>query len=173
MVVIIAVAAALTVPNITAGARQREVRRTMQRFVSAVRRSSSVAVFGKRPVELRIDPEERAYRVVVPRLPGEIAREAEEFARPRDLIGRRSEEDGEEGEDVRLRVMLPELAKFGELEGGGTFAEETILVEFYPNGSSSGASIEFIFDTGRNREQTYTLLINPLTSAISFAEEDS
>ena len=66
VVAIIAIAAAIAVPSIGAGAHQREVRRTLQGFVSAIRRASSVAVFQRRPVELRIMAKEGRYAVVLP-----------------------------------------------------------------------------------------------------------
>jgi len=179
VVVIIAVAAGLTIPNLTAGARQREVRQTMQRFVSAVRRSSSVAVFTRSAVELRIDPEDGRYQVVVPKSEKELREEAEAEAeaggsRIRTLgtgISRGSEEEA--GGDVRLDVVLPEGAKFGELEGGGILAEQGMLVQFYPNGGSSGGTVEIIFQAGDRREQAFKLSINPLTSAISFVDEEN
>jgi prepilin-type N-terminal cleavage/methylation domain-containing protein len=178
VVVIIAVAAGLTIPNLTAGARQREVRQTMQRFVSAVRRSSSVAVFTRSSVELRIDPEDGRYQVVVPKSEKELREEAEAEAggnRIRTLgtgASRGSDED-DAGGDVRLDVVLPDGAKFGELEGGGILAEQGMLVLFYPNGGSSGGTIEIIFQAGQRREQAFKFSINPLTSAISFVDKES
>ena len=180
VVAIIAVAAGLTIPNLTAGARQREVRQTMQRFVSAVRRSSSVAVFTRSAVELRIDPEDGRYRVVVPKSEKELREEAEAEAeaggnRIRTLGTGTSRGFDEEdaGGDVRLDVVLPEGAKFGELEGGGVFAEQEMLIQFYPNGGSSGGTVEILFQAGERREQAFKLSINPLTSAISFVDEES
>jgi Tfp pilus assembly protein FimT len=176
VVVIIAVAAALTMPNLTAGARQREVRQTMQQFVSAVRRSSSVAVFTRSPVEMRIDVEEKRYRIVIPKSEEELAEEEEEGRKNTvRRLGTGSAANSEESEidgEVRLEVVLPEAAEFGELEGGGILFDEDMLIQFHPNGSSSGGVVEVVFNAGERSEQAYKLRINPLTSAISFADED-
>ena len=148
----------------------------MQQFVSAIRRASSVAVFTRNPVELRIDVEERRYRIVIPKSEEELAEEEEEERRnPVRRLGTGAGTDNEEleeGGEIRLEVNLPEAAQFGELEGGGLLFEEDMLIQFNPNGSSSGGRIEFIFHENERNEQIYKIEINPLTSAIRFVDED-
>jgi len=175
VIAIIAIAAAMVLPSLGAGARQREIRRTLQGFVSSVRRASSIAVFQRRPVELRIVPKERVYSVLVPRAAAAAAEDgsASEEARPRQsrsLLGRgdASPPDHDESEH---RMELPDLASFGEIEGGRDLQDEGIVFEFYPNGSSSGGTIELLFDTDRGRPLSYKLTINPLVSEISMEDD--
>lgn len=175
VVAIIAVAAAVALPSLNAGARQREIRQTLQRFVSALRRASSVAVFHRRPVELRILAKEGAYSVVLPDLPSRDDAEAEsaDEERPRrksGLLGR-ADESAAQADSDEHRVELPELASFGDVEGGRDLGEEGIVFEFYPNGSSSGGTIELRFDVGRGRPVSHRLSINPLLSSISMEDE--
>jgi prepilin-type N-terminal cleavage/methylation domain-containing protein len=176
VVAIIAIAAAVALPSINAGARQREIRRTLQSFVSTVRRASSVAVFRRRPVELRILPDERAYTVVVPTSSagGDGETGGGEEARPR-RVSRLLGGSGDAKTDAATRehrMLLPTLASFGEVEGGRDLGEEGIVFDFYPNGSSSGGTIELRFDLGRGRPLSHKLSINPLVSSISMEEED-
>ena len=63
VMVIMAVAAVLVTPAVRSGTEQREVRRTLQRFVSAVRQSSTLAVYQRRTVELTLRPLEGSYSV--------------------------------------------------------------------------------------------------------------
>jgi len=175
VVAIIAVAAAIALPSLNAGARQREIRRTLQGFVSSVRRASSVAVFQRRPVELRILSREGAYTVVVP---VSVSREedaemdAEEPGTRRSvgLLGRTDESTDRENSKEH-RVVLPEIASFGDVEGGRDLGEEGIVFDFYPNGSSSGGAIELQFDVGRGRPISHKVIINPLISSISLEDE--
>lgn len=175
VVAIIAVAAAVALPALSAGARQREVRQTLQRFVSALRRASSVAVFQRHSVELRILARERAYSIVLPTSStGDDAEEkAVEDGRSRRSSGllRRSDDAVTAVGSNEHRVELPELASFGDVEGGRDLGEEGIVFEFYPNGSSSGGTIELRFDVGRGRPISHKLTINPLISSISLEDE--
>lgn len=175
VVAIIAVAAAIALPSLNAGARQREIRRTLQGFVSAVRRASSVAVFQRRPVELRVFSREGAYTIVVPesasREEGEATAAEQTSTRRRiGLLGRTGESANAE-DSKEHRVVLPELASFGEVEGGRDLGEEGIIFDFYPNGSSSGGAIELRFDVGRGRPIAHKVVINPLISSISLEDE--
>jgi len=175
VIAIIAIAAAVALPSINAGAKQREIRRTLQAFVSTVRRASSVAVFRRRPVELRIFTREGAYSVVVPSSSaGEdgttsVAEEAHPRRGSRLLRG--SGEVAAASAPSEHRIVLPALASFGEVEGGRDLGDEGIVFDFYPNGSSSGGTIELRFDLGRGRPLSHTLSINPLVSAIAMEDE--
>lgn len=176
VVAIIAVAAAIALPSLNAGAQQREIRRTLQGFVSTVRRASSYAVFQRRPVELRISTDDRAYTVVLPTSSDgeDAAATAAEDARPRrrsKLLGGAGGESETQKPGTDRRIVLPELASFGEVQGGRELPEEGIVFDFYPNGSSSGGTIELKFDVGRGRPLSYKLSINPLISAISMEDE--
>jgi type II secretion system protein H len=141
VVAIIAIAAAIAVPSIGAGAHQRQVRGTLQGFVSAIRRASSVAVFQRRPVELKISTDDASYSIV-----------AQKGAVPHT-------------------VKLPEIASFGDVEGGRDLGEEGIVFDFLPNGSSSGGTVELLFQSSRGRPESFKLVINPLISAVSFEED--
>jgi len=174
VVAIIAIAAAVALPSINAGAKQREIRQTLQTFVSTVRRASSVAVFRRRPVELRIFTREGAYSVVPP-APSSKDGGATEVEEPRPrrgsrLLHGRGEADAESASNEH-RIVLPALASFGEVDGGRDLGDEGIVFDFYPNGSSSGGTIELRFDTGRGRPLSHTLTINPLVSSISMEDE--
>jgi prepilin-type N-terminal cleavage/methylation domain-containing protein len=176
VVAIIAVAAAVALPSINAGAQQREIRRTLQGFVSTVRRASSVAVFHRRPVELRILAKDGAYSVIVPSSSADeqAGAAAPEEARPRRssrLFGR-SSEDAVSSDPKEHRIALPALASFGEIDGGRDLGDEGVVFDFYPNGSSSGGTIELRFDVGRGRPLSHKLSINPLVSSISMEDEN-
>jgi type II secretion system protein H len=175
VVAIIAVAAAVALPSLNAGARQREIRRTLQGFVSALRRASSIAVFRRQPVELRILVKDGAYSVVVPTASsGDEAAAATAAAEPRGrrsgLLGR-TDESAVQRDSSEHRVELPELASFGDVEGGRDLGEEGIVFDFYPNGSSSGGTIELRFELGRGRPISHRLAINPLISSISMEDD--
>ena len=175
VVAIIAVAAAVALPSINAGARQREIRRTLQGFVSALRRASSIAVFRRQPVELRILAKEGAYTVVVPTASSDdeaaAATDDEQRSRRRSGLLRRADESTAQSDPNEHRVELPELASFGDVEGGRDLGDEGIIFDFYPNGSSSGGTIELRFDLGRGRPISHILSINPLLSSISMEDE--
>ena len=179
VITIIAIAAAITIPSIGAGAHQREVRRTLQKFVSSLRRASSVAVFQRRPVELRLLPKENRYVIVMPKLRSEeeAAAQAEQQQRPRSrsggLVGRGKNTAGdvEESQQGLASIELPAMASFGDIEGGRDLAEEGIVFDFLPNGSSSGGAIELLFDSGRGRPESFKLVVNPLISSVSFEDE--
>ena len=175
VVAIIAVAAAIALPSINAGAQQREIRRTLQGLVSTLRRASSFAVFHRRPVELRILAKDGVYSVVVPTSSAddESGAVAVEEARPRRrsrLLGGGGDAETAAGAGEH-RVVLPALASFGEVEGGRDLGDEGIVFDFYPNGSSSGGTIELRFDVGRGRPVSHKLSINPLVSSISMEDE--
>jgi prepilin-type N-terminal cleavage/methylation domain-containing protein len=176
VVTIIAIAAVIAIPNIGAGARQREVRSTLQKFVSTVRRASSVAVFQRKPVELRIFVDERAYAVVVPtdRLAEETAPDAEKqtSGRRRGLVGRDENAEGDEDAATKHRFELPEIASFGDVTGGRDLDDEGIVFDFMPNGSSSGGGVELLFESPRGRPESFRLVINPLVSDVSFEDDE-
>jgi type II secretion system protein H len=178
VVTIIAIAAVIAIPNIGAGARQREVRSTLQKFVSTVRRASSVAVFQRKPVELRIFVDERAYAVVVPADRSDeetaVARDAEKAGsgRRRGLVGRGADEaESEDDTATKHRFELPEIASFGDVTGGRDLEGEGIVFDFMPNGSSSGGGVELLFESPRGRPESFRLVINPLVSAVSFEDD--
>lgn len=163
VVVIIAVAAAVAIPAVSSGQRQREVRRTMQRFVSTVRSATSTAIFERRRVELRIWPDEGEYGIVVP---------ASDPANGNDELDVDERDELEEQEEVRERILLPETATFGEIDGGRSDDLEelgTISFDFFPTGSSSGGAIEFVFGDDRGR-QAYVLRISPLVTSLAIEE---
>ncbi len=128
VVAIIAVAAAVALPSINAGARQREIRRTLQGFVSALRRASSIAVFRRQPVELRILAKEGAYSVVVPTASSgdeaAAATDDEQRRRRRSGLLGRADESTAQADSNEHRVELPELASFGDVEGGRDLGDE-------------------------------------------------
>ena len=180
VITIIAIAAAIAIPSIGAGAHQREVRRTLQKFVSTVRRASSVAVFQRRPVELRILAKDGRYAVALPKLRSELEADAadaeQQQARSRTrsggLVGRgKNSVAGEKSEKGVETFDLPEIASFGDIEGGRDLEDEGIVFDFLPNGSSSGGAIELLFESGRGRPESFKLVINPLISAISFEDD--
>jgi prepilin-type N-terminal cleavage/methylation domain-containing protein len=176
VVTIIAIAAVIAIPNIGAGARQREVRGTLQKFVSTVRRASSVAVFQRKPVELRIFVDERAYAVVVPadRTDEGTAADPERqtSGRPRGLVGRGENAEGDEDTATKHRFELPEIASFGDVTGGRDLDDEGIVFDFMPNGSSSGGGVELLFESPRGRPESFRLVINPLVSDVSFEDDE-
>lgn len=170
VITIIAVAAAIALPAINAGARQREVRRSLQTFVSTVRRASSLSVFERRPVELTVFPREARYSVSNPRSRGEAAVTERETA-GRGLFPRRRGASAGDEQKGEFAVSLPGLASFGDVEGGRDLGDEGVVFDFYPNGSSSGGRFELLFDTGRGRPISYVVVVNPLISSVSLEDE--
>ncbi len=63
VLVIMALASALVIPSVRSGNEQREVRRTVQRFVSAVRAGSSRAIRERKLVGLVLDVEKPSFGV--------------------------------------------------------------------------------------------------------------
>lgn len=173
VIVIMAVGAAVVVPNMRAGARQRVIRGALQGFVSAVRGASARAVIDRHRVELKLWPDDGAYELIAraPRADGEQQEQEPERSL---LVKVGSDRDGEAQGEPQMetrRFDLPASGSFGDIDGGRAVAEEgTVVFDFYPSGSSSGGQIEFVFDTGRNRRQAYKLEINPLVSSISIEE---
>ncbi len=166
VMVVMAIAAAVVLPSVGAGRRQREVRTTLQHFVSAVREASSRSVFERRRVELRVWPDDGEYGLVKPKKKSYGPDGELEFVDDRAGIA-----DDAETDDVK-RVKLPEHASFGEIVGGRrTDLEElgTISFDFFPTGSSSGGDIELVFEDDRSR-QSYMLKINPLISSITMED---
>jgi general secretion pathway protein H len=91
VMVIIAVAAGLALPQVTAGMRQREVRRSVRAMVSAVRAASAAAIGTRHRAQLIVWPDEGTFTVS-----GHSGQwELPDFARFGDIEGGR---DGEEGE---------------------------------------------------------------------------
>ena len=83
----------------------------------------------------------------------------------------RDDESPAQADSNEHPVELPELASFGDVEGGRDLGDEGIIFDFYPNGSSSGGTIELRFELGRGRPISHTLSINPLISSISIEDE--
>ena len=63
VLMIVAAGAVLVVPSIRAGSQQREVRLAVQRFVRAVRASSSSAIRSREPVTLSVWPDDGSFSV--------------------------------------------------------------------------------------------------------------
>ena len=182
VVVIIGVAVGIVAPAVGAGARQREVRTTLQHFVSAIRRASSLAIFRRQPVELWVWPDDAKYALVT-RLPKQQNLDSEEEAHRRSLrLVRESEEETElAGRKVEAEFQMPEIASFGDVEGGRfepddsyggrLHSHDVVVYEFLPTGSSSGGRIELVFDGSSRTKQSYVLVLNPLISSVSLEEE--
>lgn len=183
VVVIIGVAVGIVAPAVGAGARQREVRTTLQHFVSAIRRTSSLAIFRREPVELWVWPDEGKY-AVVSRLPKQKGGDSEQEPPRRSL--RLVRDDGEQtelvGRKVEAEFQMPEIASFGDVEGGrfepeahrasGRLSQDVVVYEFFPTGSSSGGRIELLFDGSSRSKQSYVVVLNPLISSVSLEEQE-
>ncbi len=188
VMVIISAAALVAYPAIRSGVNQRQVRQTLQHFVAAVRRASSMAILRRETVEIWVWPDRKEYALVTRERRSRKARsddDEEESRRAslqsRGMVGRNdgADEGVGAGRSIVGKVALPEIASFGEVEGGrfvaaeitsgGYTDQEAILFEFYPTGSSSGGRVEFEFDVPRDRLQ-YQLVIDPLVSSISMEE---
>ena len=190
VMVIISAAALVAYPAIRSGVNQRAVRQTLQHFVAAVRRASSMAILRRETVEIWVWPDRKEYALVTRERRSRKAaagRDGDEeesrrvSLRSRGMIGRNNgiDEGVGAGRAIVGKVALPEIASFGDVEGGrfvaaeitsrGYAEDEAILFEFYPTGSSSGGRVEFEFDIPRDRLE-YQLVINPLVSSISMEE---
>jgi prepilin-type N-terminal cleavage/methylation domain-containing protein len=171
VMVIIGVSAAIAIPAVQAGRHQREVRRTLQQFVAAVREASTKAVLRRRTVELWISPDEQAYALAMPRprrTPGDLE---EELDREPDEL--RDDLEIEEARDIVGRIELPESAKFGDIKGGRYLPREVVAIPFFPTGGSGGAEVEFVFERDERTRQSFVITIDPLVSAIDMKDEDS
>jgi type II secretion system protein H len=181
VVLIMAVAAALVLPAVRAGGNQRVIRQTLQRFVSVVRRASTLAVLRRENVELWVWPADGRYALVTHARPAkDDETEAERSANP---VADQGELEDELGESRHAEAVfeLPEIGEFGRVDGGRLVSErmthgkyarrDAVLFEFHPVGSSSGGTVEFVFDVPP-RKQSYALTINPLVSEISMEGGD-
>lgn len=170
VMVIIAVGALLITPAFQAGARQREVRRTLQQLQSIVRRASSTAILRRTRVELRLRPEDGELVLAVKpkqQEPGANGDAAEAVSSGR--------EEGEEGDGfvAAQTLRLPPRASIGEVEGGRMEDRDRVVAfDFLPTGGSSGGRIELRFaeEVGGIARQGYELALDPLTSAIRLEE---
>ena len=61
VMVIISAAALVAYPAIRSGVNQRQVRQTLQHFVAAVRRASSMAILRRETVEIWVWPDRKEY----------------------------------------------------------------------------------------------------------------
>ncbi len=182
VVLIIAIAAALVLPAVRAGSNQREIRRTLQRFVSVVRRASAMAVLRREHVELWIWPEDGRYALVTRVKPSTDGEATAQAATPGSTSSGPEEDALGDSRTAEASFELPSMASFGEVEGGrlvsermarGNYAKrDAVLFDFHPVGSSSGGKIELVFDVPP-RKQSYALIINPLVSEISMEGDDS
>ncbi|MFQ5352867.1 MAG: prepilin-type N-terminal cleavage/methylation domain-containing protein [Candidatus Binatia bacterium] len=156
VLVIAAAAAALVMPSVGAGSRQREVRRSLQHFVAAVRTASLQAVTRRERALLAVWPAEGTF-AVTDREPGSATDD---------------EAGGETSFDRAAR--LPDFANFGAI-GGGRYLQEdalrgdVVIFDFTPSGGSSGGSIEINYHL-RDGSQSYVLTINPLISTVAVEE---
>ncbi len=64
VIVIMAMASVLVIPSIRSGTQQREVRRTVQRFVAAARAGSSRAIRERKRIGLAFDLQARSFGVI-------------------------------------------------------------------------------------------------------------
>jgi len=170
-VAIIAVSAAIAIPAVQAGQRQRQVRQTLQHFVAALREASAKAVMRRRTVELWVRKDANAYELAIPLGENDTPGATEEAA----PAGENSELDELERSERRQivgRVSLPSIASFGEISGGRALSDDIIAFPFSPTGGSSGGQIEFVFDGG-DAKSSYTIAFDPLISAIELTQEGS
>jgi len=128
-------------------------------------------VIDRHRVELKLWPDDGAYELIA-RAGGE---QQPQQAEPSLLAKPGHDRDGQAAQgEPKLetrRFELPESGSFGDIEGGRSVADEgTVVFDFFPSGASSGGKVEFIFDSGRNHRQAYSLAINPLVSSISIEE---
>ena len=187
VVALMAIIAAFALPNFRAGARQREVRTSLQEFVASIRTASSLAVFNRRTVQLRIDAEEGEYSLAVrkaikKRVLSEEEEEQSLIDRLRRGVSRSDDDEGDDEDDPDAiddgfeqkgePIVLPEHGSFGEIEGGRLYQEENVVIEFFPAGGSSGGSVELLFDEGKTREQSYVFVIDPLVSSVSIESDE-
>lgn len=170
VVSIIAVSAAVAIPAVQSGRHQREVRQTLQRFVSAIREASSKAVLQRRSVELWIRTEDNAYELALPLAkPASGADAQTSAATERDDL---DEIERAEQRNIVGRVKLPESARFGEVRGGRSLSDDVVAFPFSPTGGSSGGEIELVFENGSSRT-SYVIAFDPLVSAIELKEGGS
>jgi len=168
VMVIIAVATAVAVPAMRAGAREREIRQTLQQFVATVRRTSSMAVLRRETVELWVSPGEHRYAVAVARERRRADQTDEEL---RALEAELDDLELSERRRMVANVSLPKLASFGEIEGGRELVDGTIAFRFLPTGGSSGGAIELVFGD-RQPKRSYVLEIDPLVSDIDIRDDE-
>jgi len=172
VVAIIAVSAAIAIPAVQAGRRQREVRQTLQHFVAAVREASSKAVLRRRTVELWIRKDANAYELALPIAETQTVASNEEVAEPPADKSDLDELERSEQRRIIGRVSLPASASFGDILGGRALSDDVIAFPFSPTGGSSGGQIEFVFDGGGSKI-SYTIAFDPLISAIELKQEGS
>ncbi len=165
VMLILAVSAVLVVPSVTSGRRQREVRHTLQAVQAIVRRAAQTAVFRRRRVELRLDAEAGRVALTAPRRPSDTSEQQNPPA------GAPSADDGKEDREVVQELVLPPTASLDDFSGG-RFENDTLVIEFFPTGGSSGGGFGLRFadhPSGRVR-QAFAIAIDPLTSELALEE---
>ncbi len=164
VMLIIAVSAALVAPSVTSGRRQREVRHTLQAVQALVRRGAATAVFRRKRVELRVDPDRGALALAAPAPAGG---DASGESPPAEAA------DGEEadGFEIVRELVLPPAASVDDLHGG-RLENDTLVLEFFPTGGSSGGGFELRFADGPGGRvrQRFAVAIDPLTSEFALEE---
>jgi type II secretion system protein H len=172
VVAIIGISAAVAVPAVQSGRRQREIRQTLQHFVAAIRAASSKAVLQRRTVELWVRTEDNAYELAVARTDAEGA-DAEASATRDAGEGREPDEfERAEGKQAVGHETLPASARFGEVHGGRALSQNVVAFPFFPTGGSSGGEVELVFESGGTRT-SYRIGFDPLVSAIELKQEGS
>lgn len=90
MLVIMAMASVLVIPSIRSGTQQREVRRTVQRFVAAARAGSSQSIRQRKRIGLELNLQGRSFGVVG----GSRSVRLPDFASFGDISGGYEDDDG-------------------------------------------------------------------------------
>jgi len=172
VVAIIAVSAAIVLPAVQAGTRQRQVRQTLQHFVAALREASGMAVMSRRSVEVWVRKDTNAYEIAVPLAENDTAAEQDPGS-GREHDNNNDELERAERRRVIGRVTLPQIASFGDVLGGRALSDGVVAFPFSPTGGSSGGRIELVFDAAGSSKTTYTIAFDPLISAIELKQEGS
>jgi len=171
VMVIIAVGAMLITPAFQAGARQREVRRTLQQMQSIIRRASSTAILKRTRVKLRLRPEDGTLALAVN---PKVEETGSSPAATHEAVTSGDDETADgDGFVVAQQLRLPLRASIGDVEGGRMEDHDrAIAFDFLPTGGSSGGRIELRFadEVGGVARQGYALVLDPLTSALRLEE---
>jgi len=168
VLIIIAVAAALVVPNVRSLGQQREIEVELRQLGLAVKTARSRAITVSLPHTLVMDPEENMYRVEAPLMEDEEDSALKEVANE----SARGAEKDEGVWEIIMERTFPEFLRFADMERldtawrrGCSEAEEDIdddglwRIRFWPDGTGEDVVVELSTEEGETFEwRVYGLL---------------
>ncbi|MDX2175795.1 MAG: GspH/FimT family pseudopilin [Candidatus Sumerlaeia bacterium] len=140
VIVIFGIVVAVAAPNLRGALEKEGLRSAARQLATGAAVARSEAVARGEPVALRIDPEERRWRIALP--------DAERDARGRRRSARDAKASIEKPRELGPRIRFDKFSRGGEdyrLER----SSDPLEILFYPSGSSSGGVVQIVNNKGR------------------------